>query len=47
MKNYILLFCTLGVLSNTSCQEKYPELADGVYAEFVTNKRHNGCRTLL
>ncbi len=38
MKNYILLFCTLGVLSNTSCQEKYPELTDGVYAEFVTNK---------
>ena len=38
MKNYILFLAVLGLLSNTSCKEKYPDLPDGLYAEFVTNK---------
>ncbi len=33
--SFLLLFLTLAF---ASCQEKYPDLGDGVYAEFVTNK---------
>lgn len=33
----ILLTLTLS-LAFASCQEKYPELANGIYAEFITNK---------
>merc|ERR1711934_320276 len=32
---FLFLFLTLAF---ASCQEKYPELKDGVYAEFITNK---------
>lgn len=32
---FLILFLTLAL---ASCQEKYPDLGDGVYAEFVTNK---------
>ncbi|QAA83122.1 peptidylprolyl isomerase [Aequorivita sp. H23M31] len=32
---FFILFLTLAF---ASCQEKYPDLGDGVYAEFVTNK---------
>ena len=32
---FLILFLTLAF---ASCQEKYPDLGDGVYAEFVTNK---------
>lgn len=37
MKNltFLILFLTLAF---ASCQEKYPDLGEGVYAEFVTNK---------
>ncbi|MDX1277966.1 peptidylprolyl isomerase [Oceanihabitans sediminis] len=34
MKIFILAL----LLSATSCQDKYPDLEDGLYAEFVTNK---------
>ncbi|MCB0433530.1 MAG: peptidylprolyl isomerase, partial [Mangrovimonas sp.] len=34
MKVILLLL----LLANTSCQEKYPDLEDGLYAEFVTSK---------
>ncbi len=37
MRKLTFLFLTL-TLAFASCQEKYPELEDGVYAEFVTNK---------
>ncbi len=33
--SFLILFLTLAF---ASCQEKYPDLGDGVYAEFVTNK---------
>ena len=37
MKKLTFLFLFL-TLAFASCQEKYPELKDGVYAEFITNK---------
>ncbi|WP_347374435.1 peptidylprolyl isomerase [Aequorivita sp. Q41] len=37
MKKLTFLFLSL-TLAFASCQEKYPELKDGVYAEFITNK---------
>jgi len=37
MKNLALLFLFMS-LAFASCQTKYPDLEDGVYAEFVTNK---------
>ncbi|MBT0608221.1 peptidylprolyl isomerase [Aequorivita echinoideorum] len=37
MKKLTLAFLLL-TLSFASCQDKYPDLKDGVYAEFVTNK---------
>lgn len=37
MKNLTFLFLFL-TLAFASCQEKYPDLEDGVYAEFITNK---------
>ncbi|MCB0464763.1 MAG: peptidylprolyl isomerase [Aequorivita sp.] len=37
MKKLTFLFLTL-TLALASCQEKYPDLKDGVYAEFITNK---------
>ena len=37
MKKLTFLFLLLS-LALASCQEKYPELKDGVYAEFITNK---------
>ncbi len=38
IKKALAAFAVLLVLSNTSCQESYPDLEDGLYAEFVTNK---------
>ena len=32
-----ILFLFL-LMASTSCQEKYPDLEDGIYAEFVTSK---------
>jgi cyclophilin family peptidyl-prolyl cis-trans isomerase len=37
MKKLAFLFLTL-TLAFASCQNKYPDLEDGVYAEFITNK---------
>lgn len=37
MKKLTVLFLFLS-LAFASCQEKYPDLNDGVYAEFITNK---------
>ncbi len=38
MKKLNFLFLTLIALAFNSCEEKYPELGDGVYAEIITNK---------
>jgi peptidyl-prolyl cis-trans isomerase A (cyclophilin A) len=38
MKHLLLLLSVFGLLSNTSCKEQYPDIEDGLYAEFVTNK---------
>lgn len=38
MKQFILLFLAVSCMSLTSCKSKYPDLSDGLYAEFVTNK---------
>lgn len=39
LKSSILLFSLVLLTSATSCtKDKYPELGDGLYAEFVTNK---------
>lgn len=37
MKNTVLIFAAFA-LTLISCQDKYPDLEDGVYAEFITNK---------
>ncbi|WP_298547518.1 peptidylprolyl isomerase [uncultured Aquimarina sp.] len=38
MKKLSLLFLALIALTFTNCEEKYPELGDGIYAEIITNK---------
>lgn len=38
IKRALTTIVVLLVLVNISCQEKYPNLEDGLYAEFVTNK---------
>lgn len=38
IKKALTAFVVLLVLANISCQERYPDLEDGLYAEFVTNK---------
>ncbi|WP_299123885.1 peptidylprolyl isomerase [uncultured Winogradskyella sp.] len=38
IKNALTTLVVLLVLASTSCQERYPDLEDGIYAEFVTNK---------
>lgn len=38
IKRALTTLVVLLVLVNISCQERYPELKDGLYAEFVTNK---------
>ncbi len=38
IKKALTTLIILVVLANISCQEKYPNLEDGLYAEFVTNK---------
>ncbi|MEL6810271.1 MAG: peptidylprolyl isomerase [Bacteroidota bacterium] len=38
MKNILLLFLLVTTVSMTSCKSKYPNLDNGLYAEFVTNK---------
>ncbi|RDK85528.1 peptidylprolyl isomerase [Marinirhabdus gelatinilytica] len=38
MKKISLLALFVVTLVMTACEDKYPELGDGVYAEFVTNK---------
>ena len=38
MKKLTLLALVIVSLAMTACENKYPELKDGVYAEFVTNK---------
>lgn len=38
IKKALTTLIVLVVLANISCQEKYPDLEDGLYAEFVTNK---------
>lgn len=38
IKKFLTAFIVLLVLVNISCQERYPDLEDGLYAEFVTSK---------
>jgi cyclophilin family peptidyl-prolyl cis-trans isomerase len=38
IKRTILSICILTALLSSSCQERYPDLEDGLYAEIVTNK---------
>ncbi|MEM7185401.1 MAG: peptidylprolyl isomerase [Bacteroidota bacterium] len=38
MKNILVLAFLVGAITLTSCKSKYPNLDDGLYAEFVTNK---------
>jgi cyclophilin family peptidyl-prolyl cis-trans isomerase len=38
IKKALTAFVVLLVLANISCQEQYPNLDDGLYAEFVTSK---------
>ena len=38
IKKALTAFVVLLVLANISCQERYPDLEDGLYAEFVTTK---------
>ena len=38
MKKLNLLFIALIALTFSSCDEKYPDLQDGIYAEIITNK---------
>ena len=38
IKKALTAFVVLLVLANISCQERYPDLENGLYAEFVTNK---------
>ncbi len=38
IKKTLTAFVVLLVLANISCQERYPDLEDGLYAEFITNK---------
>jgi len=38
IKKTITAFVALLALVNSSCQERYPDLEDGIYAEFVTTK---------
>jgi cyclophilin family peptidyl-prolyl cis-trans isomerase/FKBP-type peptidyl-prolyl cis-trans isomerase len=37
-KVFIQLFATALLVSSTGCQEQYPDLGNGVFAEFVTSK---------
>ena len=37
-KVFIQLFAAGLLISSTSCQEQYPDLGDGMFAEFVTSK---------
>lgn len=37
-KVFIQLFATALLISSTGCQEQYPDLGNGVFAEFVTSK---------
>ncbi|MBU2928939.1 peptidylprolyl isomerase [Winogradskyella psychrotolerans] len=38
IKQALTAVVALLVLTNTSCQENYPDLEDGIYAEFITSK---------
>ncbi len=38
MKKLNLLFIALTALIFSNCEEKYPDLSDGIYAEIITNK---------
>ena len=38
IKKVLTALVLLVVLANSSCQEKYPDLEDGIYAEIITNK---------
>ncbi|RCW92249.1 peptidylprolyl isomerase [Winogradskyella arenosi] len=38
IKKALTVFVVLLVLVNISCQERYADLGDGIYAEFITNK---------
>ncbi|MFD2824265.1 peptidylprolyl isomerase [Lacinutrix iliipiscaria] len=38
LKTTMKIFILALLLSTTSCQDKYPDLEDGLYAEFVTSK---------
>ncbi|GAL81435.1 hypothetical protein JCM19274_1662 [Algibacter lectus] len=38
LKNAIKLVLFTLVLNLTSCKAQYPDLEDGIYAEFITNK---------
>ena len=38
LRTSFLLMAAMILMSASSCQEKYPDLGDGLYAEFITNK---------
>ena len=38
IKKTLLSICILTALVSSSCQQQYPDLEDGLYAEFTTNK---------
>ncbi len=38
MKNLLVLFLLVSSVAMTSCKSKYPNLDNGLYAEFITNK---------
>lgn len=38
LKQTLKIFLLTLILSFTACNEKYPDLPDGIYAEFITNK---------
>ena len=37
-KLFISLFTAGLLLSSTACQQQYPDLGEGIFAEFVTSK---------
>ena len=38
IRKTLTVFVVLLVLANISCQERYPDLDDGLYAEIITSK---------
>jgi len=50
MKNsnkFNLLISAVFLISTMSCQNKYPELGNGLFAEFATTMGYNGSKASL